>query len=85
MFVDGAVDVAHKYHVPELLIGATIVSIGTTLPEVLVSATSSATGHGELAYGNAIGSIICNTSLVAAITIAINIKAQPANSFIDSI
>lgn len=70
-FVDGATGVAHRFHLPELLIGATIVSIGTTLPEVMVSATSAATGHGEIAYGNAIGSIICNTALVAAITIAI--------------
>lgn len=70
-FVDGAVGIARRYHMPEILLGATVVSIGTTLPEVLVSATSAATGHGELAYGNAIGSIICNTSLVAAFTVAI--------------
>lgn len=70
-FVDGGVGLAHRLHLPELLIGATVVSIGTTLPELLVSATSAATGHGELAYGNAIGSIICNTALVAAITMAV--------------
>ncbi len=70
-FVDGATGIAKKFHLPELLIGATIVSIGTTLPEVMVSATSAFTGHGEMAYGNAIGSIICNTSLIAALTIAI--------------
>lgn len=70
-FVDGATGIAHQFHVPELLIGATVVSIGTTLPEVMVSATSAISGHGEIAYGNAIGSIICNTSLIAAITIAI--------------
>ena len=70
-FVDGATSIAHRFHIPELLIGATVVSIGTTLPEVMVSATSAFTGHGEIAYGNAIGSIICNTSLIAAITIAI--------------
>jgi len=57
--------------VPEIIIGATVVSIGTTLPEVMVSATSALTGHGEIAYGNAIGSIICNTSLIAALTVAI--------------
>ena len=51
--------------------GATVVSIGTTLPEVMVSATSALTGHGEIAYGNAIGSIICNTALIAALTVAI--------------
>ena len=43
-------------------------SIGTTLPEVMVSTTSAFTGHGEIAYGNAIGSIICNASLIAALT-----------------
>lgn len=70
-FVDGATGMAHKFHIPEILIGATVVSIGTTLPEVMVSANSALSGHGEIAYGNAIGSIICNTSLIAAITVAI--------------
>ncbi len=70
-FVDGATGVAHRFGLPELLIGATVVSIGTTLPEVMVSATSALGGHGEIAYGNAIGSIICNTALIAALTIAI--------------
>lgn len=70
-FVDGATGIAHRFNVPELLIGATVVSIGTTLPEVMVSATSAVSGHGEIAYGNAIGSIICNTALIAAIVIAV--------------
>lgn len=70
-FVDGATAIARKFHLPELLIGATVVSIGTTLPEVLVSATAAVGGNGSIAYGNAIGSIICNTSLIAAITIAV--------------
>lgn len=70
-FVDGATGIAHHFHIPDLLIGATVVSIGTTLPEVMVSATSAVSGHGEIAYGNALGSIICNTALIAAITIAI--------------
>lgn len=70
-FVDGATGLAHRFHIPEILIGATVVSIGTTLPEVMVSATSAVAGHGEIAYGNAIGSIICNTSLIAALTVAI--------------
>lgn len=70
-FVDGATGIAHRFHVPELLIGATVVSIGTTLPEVMVSATSAVSGHGEIAYGNAIGSIICNTALIAAIVISV--------------
>lgn len=70
-FVDGAVNVAHRFAVPELLVGATVVSIGTTLPEVMVSTTSALEGHGEIAYGNAIGSVICNAALIAAITIAV--------------
>ena len=68
-FVDGATGIARRFHVPELLIGATVVSIGTTLPEVMVSTTSALTGHGEIAYGNAIGSVICNSALIAAIPI----------------
>ena len=70
-FVDGATDIAEHFHVPELIIGATVVSLGTTLPEVMVSATSAVSGHGEIAYGNAIGSIICTTALIAAITVAV--------------
>jgi cation:H+ antiporter len=70
-FVDGATGIAHRFHIPEILIGATVVSIGTTLPEVMVSATGAAQGQGAMAYGNAIGSIICNTSLIAALTVAI--------------
>ncbi len=70
-FVDGATGIARRFRLPDLLIGATVVSIGTTLPEVMVSTTSALSGHGEIAYGNAIGSVICNTSLIAAITVAI--------------
>ena len=77
-FVDGAVGIANRLRIPEVLIGATVVSIGTTLPEVMVSATSAATGHGEMAYGNAIGSVICNTALILAITIAIKPAAAKA-------
>lgn len=70
-FVDAATGIAKRFHLPELLIGATVVSIGTTLPEVMTSAIGAASGNGAMAYGNAIGSIICNTSLIAAVTIAI--------------
>ena len=70
-FVDGASGIARRFHLPELLIGATVVSIGTTLPEVMVSAQGAMNGSGGMAYGNAIGSIICNTSLIAALTMTI--------------
>ena len=81
-FVDGASGIAHRFGVPELLIGATVVSIGTTLPEVMVSATSALGGHGEMAYGNAIGSIICNTALIAAITVAVKPGKVERRSFL---
>ena len=81
-FVDGASNLAHRLKIPDIIVGATVVSIGTTLPEVMVSATSAVSGHGEIAYGNAIGSIICNTALIAALTIAIKPSLVKRKSFI---
>ena len=54
-FVDGATGLAHRFHVPEILIGAPVVSLGTTLPEEMVSAASAVSGQGETADGNACG------------------------------
>ena len=76
-FVDSATGIAKRFRVPEIIIGATVVSIGTTLPEVMVSATAALNQNGAIAYGNAIGSIICNTALIAALTIAI--RPAPVN------
>jgi cation:H+ antiporter len=76
-FVDSAVGIAKRFRVPEIIIGATVVSIGTTLPEVMVSVTAAINNNGAIAYGNAIGSIICNTALIAALTIAI--RPAPIN------
>lgn len=70
-FVDSASGIARRFHLPELLIGATVVSIGTTLPEVMVSVQGAIAGSGGMAYGNAVGSIICNTSFIAALTVAV--------------
>ena len=71
-FVDGATGIATRFNLPDIVVGATVVSIGTTLPEVMVSATGALQGQGAMAYGNAIGSIICNTALIAAISVACN-------------
>jgi len=71
-FVDGATGIAKRFNLPDIVVGATVVSIGTTLPEVMVSTTGALLGQGAMAYGNAIGSIICNTSLIAAISVAFN-------------
>ena len=71
-FVDGATGIARRFNLPDIVVGATVVSIGTTLPEVMVSTTGALQGSGAMAYGNAIGSIICNTALIAAISITCN-------------
>ena len=71
-FVDGATGIAKRFNLPDIVVGATVVSIGTTLPEVMVSTTGALSGSGAMAYGNAIGSIICNTALIAAISITCN-------------
>lgn len=71
-FVDGATGIAERFRLPDIVVGATVVSIGTTLPEVMVSTTGALAGSGAMAYGNAIGSIICNTALIAAISITCN-------------
>ena len=76
-FVDGATGIAKRFNLPDIVVGATVVSIGTTLPEVMVSTTGALAGSGAMAYGNAIGSIICNTALIAALTIAI--RPAPVN------
>ncbi len=71
-FVVGATGIAKRLNLPDIVVGATVVSIGTTLPEVMVSTTGALQGSGAMAYGNAIGSIICNTALIAAISIVCN-------------
>ncbi len=80
-FVDGAEGIAKRFRLPDIIVGATVVSIGTTLPEVMVSTTGALQGQGAMAYGNAIGSIICNTALIAAISVAchpgkVNVKTM---------
>lgn len=76
-FVDGATGIAKRFNLPDIVVGATVVSIGTTLPEVMVSTTGALSGSAAMAYGNAIGSIICNTALIAAISIVV--KPGPVN------
>lgn len=67
LLVENAVTIAHKIGIPELIIGATIVSLGTTLPEVATSVTSILNHSAELALGNAVGSIVTNMTLVLGI------------------
>lgn len=67
-FVHGAAAIAKNYGVPPLIIGLTIVGIGTSAPEVLVSIVASLQGNPALAVGNALGSNITNIALVLGIT-----------------
>ena len=85
-FVDGAVWIAEVTKIPKFIIGATIISVATTLPEIIVSTIAAVEGHGILvsgvgdyiaasqdkvgmAIGNGIGSVICNTAMILAISV----------------
>jgi len=66
--VDGASNVAKKFHIPEIIIGLTIVSIGTSLPELFVSIKSAIGGYPDMAIGNVIGSNIANLLLILGVS-----------------
>ena len=66
--VTAATSVAKKFGLSEMLIGLTIVAIGTSLPEIFITITSSIEGYSDLIIGNAIGSCICNFLLVMGIS-----------------
>ena len=66
-FVEGCSSIAKRYHVPSLIIGMTIVAMGTSLPETAVSITASVTGNNELAVSNAVGSNIFNLMVVVGV------------------
>ena len=68
-FVDAAIWVADVTNIPKILVGATIVALFTTLPELLVSTFAVASGTPDMGVGNAVGSIICNTSWILGISI----------------
>ena len=68
-FVDAAVWMASASRIPPFVIGATVVSLATTLPEMLVSVMASLSGQADMATGNAIGSVTANTALILAVSI----------------
>lgn len=67
LLVKAATSIAKKFGLSEMLIGLTIVAIGTSLPEIFITITSAADGHADLIIGNAIGSCICNFLFVIGI------------------
>jgi len=72
LLVDGSSNVAKKFHIPEIIIGLTIVSIGTSMPELFVSITSALDGFPDMAIGNVIGSNVANLLLILGMSSIVN-------------
>ncbi len=68
-FVEGAEWMARVTGIPPFVVAATVVSLGTTMPELLVSTMAAAQGSGGMALGNAVGSVSCNTGLILGISL----------------
>ncbi len=64
ILIKGASNIAKKFHIPEIIIGLTIVCVGTSMPEIFITLTSAIKGHSDLIIGNAIGSNLCNILLI---------------------
>lgn len=76
-FVDSSSWIAKALHIPDIIVGMTIVSIGTTLPEIMVSSVAAVKGSVDMAIGNAMGSVIFNTAIILAISfIFMNIRPK---------
>ncbi len=67
LLVDNAVKLSELLALPELIIGVTIVSLGTTMPELSAAIVSALQGNGDFALGNAVGSVITNSSLILGV------------------
>jgi cation:H+ antiporter len=78
--VDGASGLAYKLGLPKVIVGATVVSLGTTSPECAVSVVAAWSGNAGLALGNAVGSIIADTALIFGLGSVL--KALPADRFV---
>ena len=73
ILVSAAANIAKKFKLSEMLIGLTIVAIGTSLPEIFITIVSSMDGHSDLIISNAIGSCICNLLFVIGLSSLIGI------------
>lgn len=82
--VDGASNLAKKCNIPDIIIGLTIVSIGTSMPELFVSSTSAINGSSDMAIGNIIGSNLCNLLMILGISALIKpVKFQKETRLIE--
>lgn len=68
LFVEGASDIATKFGIPKLVVGLTIVAVGTSLPELSVSITAATKGNAGITLGNVLGSNILNVLVILGIT-----------------
>lgn len=68
-FVDAATWIAEASGIPKFIIGATVVSFATTMPEMLVSVFSALEGNADIAIGNAVGSVTANTGLIMCLSL----------------
>ena len=85
--VKGSSNIAKKFHIPEIIIGLTIVCIGTSMPELFITVVSASKGYTDLIIGNAIGSNLCNLLLIlaiAAIIQPVNIEGEVKNVHLPS-
>lgn len=83
--VDGSSAIAKKFRISEIIVGLTIVSIGTSMPELFVSTTSALNGYSDLSIGNVIGSNICNLLLILGLSAIIRpVKFHKETKFIEN-
>ena len=83
--VDGSSAIAKKLHISEIIIGLTIVSIGTSMPELFVSTTSALQGSSDISIGNIIGSNICNLLFILGLSSIIRpVKFQKQTKWIEN-
>ena len=75
MFVDSSVHIGRALSIPRFIVGGTLVSLATTTPELVVSATASVLGDSGIALGNAVGSCICNIGLIVG-TVAVMVPVS---------
>lgn len=84
--VDGASNLAKKFHIPTIIIGLTIVAIGTSMPELMVSSTASIEGHSDMSIGNIVGSNIANLFFILGVCSIIKpLKFQKQTEIVENL
>ena len=82
-FVDGAAGLADRFGIPQLVIGLTIVAMGTSLPELVTSIVAARKGQNDIAMGNVIGSNLFNIFLILGVSSVITPIPVQATSIVD--